>query len=202
MNHNNITEENFEAWNEEMVKRHSTILEYKNSNPIVRFIEGERVRWVVRLVDAKNTDTILDAGCGAGNILEEIRCGKLFGVDISETLVARAHQRMKERALIVRGNVEDMVKLFPNTTFTKIYSSEVIEHILHPDIMLSEMHKLIDAKGAVVISIPNESLIKFAKRILIIFGLFRIVLGERDKKSVQYDWHLHDFDLNKLKTLV
>ncbi|MEK9175684.1 MAG: methyltransferase domain-containing protein [Patescibacteria group bacterium] len=198
-----LTKENFTQWNEEMVKKYGTILESqtRHSNAIVRYIEGLRVRWVVRYVNANENDIALDVGCGGGNILEKIKAGKLYGIDLSETLLVVAKKRLGDRATLLNGDAEDMAKLFPNKKFSKIFSSEVIEHLLRPEAMISEIYKLIDTNGIVVISIPNEKVIKAVKRVLIVTGLFKLLFAKR-KEEAEYEWHLHDFDLTMLQKLI
>src|SRR3989344_5110796 len=119
-----VTKENFETWNEEMVKKYGTILESqtRHANPLVRYIEGARVRWVVRYTDSQEGDAILDVGCGAGNILEKIKKGSLYGIDLSQTLLDIAKQKMGNRAILLKGDAEDMARLFPDKKFNKIFS--------------------------------------------------------------------------------
>ena len=144
---------------------------------------------------------MLDVGCGGGNILEKITKGKRYGIDLSETLLKIAKKRLGSQATLLKGNAEDMALLFPGATFNKIFSSEVIEHLLHPEAMIDEIYKLINADGVVVISIPNEKMIKVVKRILIATGLFGLLFAKR-KIQTEYEWHLHDFNLPMLQKLI
>jgi 2-polyprenyl-3-methyl-5-hydroxy-6-metoxy-1,4-benzoquinol methylase len=197
-----VTEENFEAWNEEMVRRYKTVLDNPSIGFVQRFIELARVRTVIKLLDVRETDEVLDVGCGAGNILENIRKGQLVGLDLSETLLAIAQKRLGSRARLVKGNAEDMVKLFPGEVFSKIFSSEVLEHVLNPGKVIEQIHTLLRADGVLVVSIPYERLIKAIKRTLIIFGLFRFFFPKYKKIQTAYEWHLHDFDLNMLRKII
>ena len=200
--HSDITKENFEEWNEKMVLQHGTLLEHRNSHAIVRLIESLRVRAIVKLLDPKESDRILEVGCGAGNILESIRKGQLAGLDLSETLLAIAQKRLGSRARLVKGNAEDMVKLFPGEVFSKVFASEVLEHVLHPAVVVTQIRELMDSNGVFVVSIPNEKLIKFIKKVLIRIGLFRVFLPGKGVPRIEYEWHLHDFDLQLLRDVV
>ncbi len=202
MNNQNVTDENFEKWNDEMGEKYNPGLCHGSSSLLIRFVEWLRVRAILKYLDAQDGEKILDVGCGVGSILKEVRKGELTGLDLSSRFLEEAKKELRGRARFVKGNAEDMAKLFPNAAFDKIFTSEVIEHVLHPDRVVAEMHKLVSPQGTVIISIPHESLIKAVKKVLMAFGLFKLLVPRHKATTETYEWHLHDFDLNMLKEIV
>lgn len=202
MQNNTVNKENFEKWNDSMVQQYGTVLDSSKTGAIHRWIESRRVRALIGMLKPKDDDTILDVGCGAGNILEEVSRGKLFGLDLSSVLLERAREHLGNRAIFVKGNAEEMAGLFEANQFSKIFSSEVIEHVLNPDKVIEQMSILLKPDGVLIISIPNEWLIKILKRVLIGLGLFRVIFPKYKKSQAEYEWHLHDFDLAMLRRIV
>lgn len=59
----------FRIWNEEMSKRYDPDAFHNHKNPLIRWLEKERVKWVCKLLMPAHGHRILDVGCGAGKIL-------------------------------------------------------------------------------------------------------------------------------------
>lgn len=190
-----IFEDNFEEWNEEMIKKYGpSTLNYPNA--IVRYIEEKRVKVLLKLLAPQMNDVILEIGCGYGEILRNIHGGKLYGVDLSDTAVSKSRDVMKKRAVILKANAESLP--FPDQSFTKVYCSEVLEHLLHPAKALEEATRVLKKDGVLVVTIPNESLIDRIKASLVKFGLFGVFLKGRSLKMTD-EWHLHSFNMSYLK---
>jgi len=105
---------------------------------------------------------ILDLGCGDGVLTFELykKGAECYGVDSSEEAIDYAkkkHNWLKSKALFY---VESCTKThFKDAFFDGIISSDVIEHLNEPEMMLSEIHRLLKPGGIAVISTP----IKFTK---------------------------------------
>ncbi len=155
----------FKAWNEEMVKKYDPDKYHHHPNSLVRYIEAKRVRWIIYYLGLNKEDSLLEAGCGAGNILEGINCKKIFGIDLSPYLLAKAKQKNIPHLQLVNANVE--ILPFQDKSLGKIICSEVLEHVLNPKNVIKEIHRVLRHEGKAIISIPNEGLINFIKSILI-----------------------------------
>jgi ubiquinone/menaquinone biosynthesis C-methylase UbiE len=196
------TVETFEQWNEEHAIRHDLDKFYNHPSPFVRYIENKRIRTLIELAAIKDTDKVLEVGCGAGHILERIDRGTLYGIDISDVQIQRAQARLGARAELKKSAGESIP--YGDKSFHKILCSEVIEHVLDPVALLKEMKRVLKDDGILSLSIPNEAAINMAKRALQATGLMRIVMPRQSgwdlgHKNNLDEWHLHGYDLRLIE---
>jgi SAM-dependent methyltransferase len=96
--------------------------------------------------------SILDVGCGRGEVLNEFYCGgfrKLYAIDINNECV----KRVSSIAIAFQGNVNEIASIFPNKQFDYIILTGVLEHIPEPIPLLRKLEKL--HRRGVLISVPN-----------------------------------------------
>jgi ubiquinone/menaquinone biosynthesis C-methylase UbiE len=196
------TAKTFEQWNEEHAIKHDLDRFYNHPNPLVRYIENKRIRALIDLAAIKDTDAVLEVGCGAGHILERIDRGTLYGIDISEIQIQRAQKRLGRRAELKKSPGETIP--YGDKSFDKLLCSEVIEHVLDPISLLKEMKRVLKDDGILSLSIPNEGAINLAKKVLRATGLMRIVMPRRSgwelgTKNNLDEWHLHGYNLALIK---
>lgn len=194
--------EGFEQWNEEHAIKHDLDKFYNHPNRLFRYIENKRINVLLKEADIHKTDSVLEIGCGAGHILERIKEGELTGIDISPVQIERAAKRLGNNARLIRGKGEKLP--FPDKSFDRIICTEVFEHVLEPQLILEEMKRVLKDSGIISLSIPNEKLIIFTKKILLNCGLRRVL----EPKESQWDlaaknnldeWHIHEYGLNLIK---
>ncbi|HJY63104.1 MAG TPA: methyltransferase domain-containing protein [Ignavibacteria bacterium] len=111
-------EESFEQWNEEHAKIHDLDKFYNHPNRIFRYIENKRIKTLLSYSEIKDEDTILDLGCGIGNIIERIKMGTIYGTDISAIQIERAKKRLGTKAILIKSPGEKMP--FSSGFFDKI----------------------------------------------------------------------------------
>lgn len=95
--------------------------------------------------------TVLDVGCAEGYFMNVIRDrfgAEVWGVDLSTTALAKAHDM---HGLAV-GAAEATHLPFADGSFDLVYSTEVIEHVLDPDLMIAEMRRV--SRGTVLVTTP------------------------------------------------
>jgi hypothetical protein len=95
--------------------------------------------------------TALDVGCAEGYFMEAIRDrfgADLWGVDLSTAMLAKAHDK---HGLEVAA-AEATRLPFADGSFDLVYSTEVIEHVLDPDLMITEMRRV--SRGTVLFTTP------------------------------------------------
>lgn len=126
-------------------------------------------------VKIKNSDIILDFGCGNGfeTLLVGKKCKKIYGIDIFKENLDKA----KERSFFLRGKINSYFKLtrledakFKSETFDKIISICVLEHIKNYFDVLKETYRIIKKGGQICFSvdsletIDDLNFLKFHKR--------------------------------------
>ncbi len=102
--------------------------------------------------------SILDVGCGRGLLLAKVAKRaepntKFFGVDISPKLceIARTNN---PTAKIVVGDAEALP--FPNNSFTIVFMTEALEHMLDFGKALSEIARVLRPGGTFIVTVPNR----------------------------------------------
>jgi len=194
----------FREWNEVMVKKYNPGDYIFHSNFLVRFVELKRFRKIRDLLQLSNNDDFLDIGCGSGYLLNQAVCKRGVGVDISELMVKTARENCKNngKKFIVQSDIENLP--FKNKCFNKIVSTEVIEHILRPMVLLEEIVRISRNDAVIVITIPNEKRINWIKDILFSLGVHKLLFRKsyRPSKRMEDEWHLHTFDIKEFKELI
>jgi SAM-dependent methyltransferase len=121
------------------------------------------VKEILRLIPHERAE-VADLGCGAGVILSEIlmlkRAWTGHGLDIScaSTDYARRlakHKGVSERAEFRTGNVTTLPYL--DESLSLVIASEVIEHLPQPEILLSEIARVLKPCGKLILTMPLES---------------------------------------------
>jgi ubiquinone/menaquinone biosynthesis C-methylase UbiE len=137
-----VQEKSFKRWNEVMVRKYNPEDYILHTNFLVRFVETMRFEKIKGLLQLNNNDDFLDIGCGSGYLLNQAVCKRGVGADISDLMVTTARKNCKnnEKKLVVQSDAEHLP--FKNSSFDKIVSTEVIEHILHPIALLEEIERV------------------------------------------------------------
>jgi 2-polyprenyl-3-methyl-5-hydroxy-6-metoxy-1,4-benzoquinol methylase len=98
---------------------------------------------------------ILDIGCGVGYACELLdqHQFEVYGIDISEEAVTLAQKRVPQGQFSPIDN--DRVLPYPNSFFNAITCLGVLEHALHPGVLLKECRRIIKTSGMAVFVVPN-----------------------------------------------
>jgi 2-polyprenyl-3-methyl-5-hydroxy-6-metoxy-1,4-benzoquinol methylase len=98
--------------------------------------------------------SVLDVGCGAGEITSEIaRAGfDVVGIDVAEEPLRRA--RARDRQLDVRLVAPDGEWPLPDMSFDAVWAGETLEHVLDTAAWLSEVRRVLRSGGTLVLSTP------------------------------------------------
>src|SRR3989338_2745866 len=128
----------FIEWNEEMSHKQDIDLFYEGSHYFIRWVEEQRLKTITGLIKThmkKNNITdpvIVEAGCGAGHVLEKIADSistcSLTGVDPLEWW-------------LVKGFAEELP--FKDKFADFVICTEVIEHVIDPVVVLSELKRVL-----------------------------------------------------------
>jgi ubiquinone/menaquinone biosynthesis C-methylase UbiE len=195
----------FKAWNDAMVAKYDLEQFHNHPSPFVRYVERKRVRRIFALLAPRPGDRVLEIGCGAGHLLAQVPAGRRFGMDLAESLLAKAARRLARRGALLQGDAEHLP--FRDRAWERVYCSEVLEHLTSPATALAEMRRIVARGGVAVVSVPNERLINALKAILRTTGLYRVLIRARAgdyamPQRMDDEWHLHTFDLAGLLALI
>lgn len=197
----------FTRWNDEMAQKYDPDAYHTRSHAVIRWIERKRVQVIRDLLQVTPGDQVLEVGCGAGNVLEQISSGNLFGLDLSTFLLAKSQQRLATRqAHLIQANAEYLP--FPSEKFDKLFCTEVLEHVLQPRQVLAEMVRIARPDAIIVISVPNEAVINRLKGVVQKTGIQRFFFARKQAgayippEKMTDEWHLHEFDLAYLQNLL
>jgi SAM-dependent methyltransferase len=104
--------------------------------------------------------SLLEIGTGSGYLItfleSEFPKAKLTGLEYNNRLVLLTRKKVKN-AKIVQGNAEEFN--FKTETFDIIVSLQVIEHLYHPELMLSAVKKHLKPGGIFIFTTPNSGCI-------------------------------------------
>jgi len=120
------------VWNKRGERKELTDIEaISDSGPLSNFWDAEEPPKVLRLLDLKKGDTVLDAGCGSGRYLNRFSDLKAFvvGVDVSIPMLKRAKEKSarKENVFLVRGDISNLP--FKAASFNAVVSIAVLQHL-------------------------------------------------------------------------
>jgi ubiquinone/menaquinone biosynthesis C-methylase UbiE len=127
------------------------------ANLIQRVWHGRRLRRLSGLVSEVD-GRMLDIGCDGATITEILAekagVSEVVGIDISEKAVAYSKRKRPGFQLAV-GHGEELP--FREATFDMIICSEVLEHVDHPDKLLSEINRCLKKGGYSLVMVPRET---------------------------------------------
>lgn len=188
----------YRDWNESMAKRFDPELFYSCENSLVRKLEKDRLKSVVRLLSYSKEEKLLDVGCGSGKLEESLGEAQAIGVDISDHLLAKAKARIN---FIIKAHAEFLP--FKDKIFDKVACTEVIEHVINPESIIGEISRVLKSEGVAVFSIPNENFINIAKKIYstVFFWRKKSPDGYIIPNKMEDHWHIHSFNLKLFRKM-
>jgi trans-aconitate methyltransferase len=123
---------------------------YDNKHDFV-FKFGEEI---VKLLDPQKGETILDIGCGTGELTQKISelCGKVTGIDNSKEMIQTAQKKYPEISFI-QADAKDY-KL--NVKFDAVFSNAVLHWIPQADSMIRNTNRHLKAGGRYVVEFGGK----------------------------------------------
>jgi SAM-dependent methyltransferase len=141
------------------------------------------------LSEISSTDSVLDLGCGTGDLTAEIaRSGAAtVGVEVAEAAVQRARARHPELDFQL-APIEGPLP-FDDNAFAVVFASEVIEHVADTARWLSEVRRVLAPRGRLLLTTPNH-------------GRLRLALGGVERFSEPFGDHLHLYTARSLRDVL
>lgn len=191
-------QENVRKWNDDMYRKHPTPY-----SGLVGIVMRFRARVIRSLADIKPSDSVLELGCEAGNLMARFpKAKRLVGADISGVALRDAKsmfERINRTADLVLCDAARPLP-FSKGAFSVIVCSDLIEHVSEPDKVLHSILMISTPLTRIVISVPNEEAVLRLKRLLSRIGLMqRTMPGIESERS---EWHLHSFSKTSLLKLL
>ncbi|MEM2351978.1 MAG: class I SAM-dependent methyltransferase [Thermoproteota archaeon] len=115
----------------------------------------DRYRWTIEtFIPNCSGKRILEVGCGDGGVIQLLRPlnNEVFGVDISETAIARCQEKGIKAFLL---DVSSEPLPFEDDFFDVVICLETLEHLTNPYYALMEMRRVLKNKGKLICSVPN-----------------------------------------------
>ena len=160
-------------------------------------LEKRRLRVIADLLPRKETERILDAGCGSGWLSEMLSAQgrSIHAVDLGLDSIKRASSRIKRiqnpdycnNIFFALGDVYRLP--YSDGCFDAAVASEIIEHIEKPVAAFHELGRVIRKDGTLIVSTPYREEIEQ-------------VLCIHCNKKTPVNAHLHSFDETTLETLL
>ena len=105
--------------------------------------------FVLNAINNIHFNKVLDLGCGTGVILKGISSinsdVELFGLDLSENMIAKATQRLGTTATLSVGDAENLP--YADNTFDLVCCVESFHHYPNPKKALSEINRVLKNGG-------------------------------------------------------
>jgi ubiquinone/menaquinone biosynthesis C-methylase UbiE len=101
--------------------------------------------------------TVADIGCSAGFIADELAAAgaaRTLGVDVDVPGLRKAHERFGERVAFCCGDGERLP--FPDGGVDVLVFNHIYEHVLDPDAILAEMHRVLSDDGVLYLGLGNR----------------------------------------------
>jgi len=106
---------------------------------------------IAQLVPADQSVTVLDAGCGPGNLLDRLReCGNVTGSDLS--LDALRFCQSRGYRWLLRSHLDRLA--LRSETFDLVTAIDVLEHMPDDLAGLREIHRVLRPGGLVILTVP------------------------------------------------
>lgn len=98
----------------------------------------------------KETDAVLDFGCGGGYLLNELICGDKYGIDINPIALAEANKMGIQTFTAIEKLKENSVDV--------VISNSALEHDPNPRESLKKLFNVLKKNGKIIFRVPHETL--------------------------------------------
>ena len=150
--------------------------------------DERRVREYILSKLQKNSETVLDVGCGrawlAGALVRKDKFIVSMDVSIANPQKAIELYPSSNHAALV---ADAFALPFGDNQFDCIVCSEVIEHTNEPDQLIKELYRVVKPGGELIITTPYKEKLRYS-------------LCIHCNQMTPVNSHLHSFDENKLKS--
>jgi len=127
--------------------------------PHIKFNRGKLLSGIIypEFFKINQNDEVLNVGCGDGPqaVLYKDSFKHMVGVDINKDRLDKAEQVKNffniNNFEFICANVEDIPL---EKQFDKVIAVDIVEHVIHPDKLVSEIHRLLKSDGELLMTFP------------------------------------------------
>jgi ubiquinone/menaquinone biosynthesis C-methylase UbiE len=163
-------------------------------NVLQRFWHTQRIKQIRKILENNLSKKILDVGCHGGKLTSEIQKklpkAQIDGIDISKQAISFAKQKYKKIHFKV-GRAEKLP--YKANSFNLVTCFEVLEHVPNPEIVISEISRVLKKRGQTIILVPSENLL---------FQMIWYFWTHLGPGRVWHHTHVQKFDKQKLDELL
>jgi ubiquinone/menaquinone biosynthesis C-methylase UbiE len=146
------------------IERYDWVTDTKYPEKIFHQLRAGKVASMVNNICRDNQMSVLDVGCGTGLITRKIRSNHIAALDMNEWALQRAKLHTSGKISFIPGDAENLP--FPADNFDVVICTEVLEHLVRPDLALREIYRVLKPGSFFVGSVPTKSIIwKYRKYI-------------------------------------
>ncbi len=120
--------------------------------PVERLKQAARLRVLGELIGERRPSRFLVVGCGAGGEITLLPPESTFALDLSIVGVQSARRKHPEVCFLQADGTQ---LPFKDESFALVLCSEVIEHVLSPQDLVSELARVLAPNGQLILSTPN-----------------------------------------------
>lgn len=168
---------------------------YTEKNTYIKVSNG-RLQGILKLLGNVEGKTLLDIGCGGGEVgrrIKEDKHAKVYGADVSPNAVEVAKKVLDGAVVFDVENDTHLPEVIRNISFDTLILSEVLEHLFEPELFLQSIQEKIPAP--LVITVPN--ILFWRSRLKILFGSF-----EYTNTGMMDRGHIHFFSWKSLQDTI
>lgn len=161
---------------------------FEERNGVTKHDERRLREYIISKVP-KNVKTILDVGCGSAWVAKYFlpKNIKVISFDISQVNPTKAIKYFPRK--IHFGLTGDVFHLpLKSNSIDCIIASEIIEHVVNPDLFIKELFKILKPGGKLIVTTPYKEKIQYN-------------LCIHCNKKTPANAHIHSFDETKLSSL-
>jgi 2-polyprenyl-3-methyl-5-hydroxy-6-metoxy-1,4-benzoquinol methylase len=151
-----------EALNDRFALLHSIDDYYARAPLPIRMISASRLAIIRRMVGEHAGLDVCEVGAGGGHVLRMFPHARLTAIDVSGVFLDTARRNLAGYdARFVKGEIDKLD--LPAASYDRIICTEVLEHTVDPAAILEAMARLLRPDGVIVITVPNDPLVRRVK---------------------------------------
>lgn len=178
------------ALNDQLAREHSIDDYYLKASLPIRLIERRRLDIIRDMTGESVGLDLAEVGSGGGHVLRMFPRAKLTAIDVSDVYLDTARRNLAGYDVrYVRGEIDKLE--LPARSFDRVLCTEVLEHTLDPDAILSAIARVLRPSGVAVITVPNDPLIVRVKGFVKRTRVGRMLGGRVEWGAGRY--HLHQW---------